>query len=68
MINMENGTIKWFDPESNFGYIERGNGDIDVFVHGDEIEGGKALNAGDKVTFEIKEGEGRPKAKNVSKA
>ena len=65
---MENGTIKWFDTDRNYGFIERENGDVDVFVHGEEIEGGNSLSAGDKVTFELKEGNGRPKATKVSKA
>jgi CspA family cold shock protein len=65
---MEKGTIKWFNPESNYGFIQRDNGDADVWVHGDEIEGNKGLNKGDNVTFEIKEGEGRPKATKVKLA
>lgn len=64
---MENGTIKWFDAERNYGFIERENGDSDVYVHGDDVEGGAALNAGDPVTFELKDGNGRPKAQKVSK-
>ena len=64
---MENGTIKWFDAERNYGFIARENGDSDVFVHGDDVEGGASLNAGDNVTFELKEGNGRPKAQKVSK-
>ncbi|MDO8124860.1 MAG: cold shock domain-containing protein [Candidatus Hermodarchaeota archaeon] len=62
---MEKGTIKWFNPESNYGFIQRDNGDADVWVHGDEVEANKFLNKGDNVTFEIKEGEGRPKATKV---
>ena len=65
---MEKGTIKWFNPESNYGFIQRDNGDADVWVHGDEIEGDKNLNKGDNVTFEIQEGEGRPKATKVKLA
>lgn len=64
---MENGKIKWFDTERNYGFIERDNGDSDVFVHGDDVEGGTTLTTGDNVTFELKEGNGRPKARKVSK-
>jgi CspA family cold shock protein len=64
---MENGTIKWFDTDRNYGFIERENGDSDVFVHGDDVESGTSLNAGDNVTFELKEGNGRPKAQRVSR-
>jgi CspA family cold shock protein len=67
VISTENGTIKWFDADRNYGFIQRGNGDSDVFVHGDDIEGGIVLNIGDHVTFELKEGTGRPKAAKVSK-
>lgn len=65
---MEKGTIKWFNAETNYGFIQRENGDADVWVHGDEIEGSKSLNKGDHVTFELKEGEGRPKATKVKLA
>lgn len=67
MISMENGTIKWFDPDRNYGFIERGNGDADVFVNGDDVEESVSLNTGDQVTFELKEGNGRPKAAKVHK-
>jgi CspA family cold shock protein len=64
---MENGTIKWFDSDRNYGFIKRDNGDSDVFVHGDDVEDGIVLNTGDNVTFELKEVTGRPKAAKVSK-
>jgi len=67
VISMENGKIKWFDTEQNYGFIERENGDSDVFVHGDDVESGISLKMGDNVTFELKEGNGRPKASKVSK-
>ena len=67
-MTMENGTIKWFDTERNYGFIEQENGDVDVFVHGDDVEGEKSLTTGDTVTFEFKEDNGRPKAAKVSKA
>ncbi|MHA2315045.1 MAG: cold shock domain-containing protein [Candidatus Hermodarchaeia archaeon] len=65
---MEKGTIKWFNAESNYGFITRDNGDPDVWVHGDEVEGGKTLAKGDNVTFELKEDNGRPKAHKVKLA
>lgn len=64
---MENGTIKWFDADRNYGFIQRDNGDSDVFVHGDDVEDGILLNTGDNVTFELKDSTGRPKAAKVSK-
>jgi CspA family cold shock protein len=64
---MENGKIKWFDTERNYGFIERDNGDSDVYVHGDDVESSAPLTTGDSVTFELKEDNGRPKAQKVSK-
>ncbi|MFX1565856.1 MAG: cold shock domain-containing protein [Promethearchaeota archaeon] len=64
---MEHGKIKWFDTERNYGFIERENGDSDVFVHGDDVEGRVTLTTGDSVAFELKEGNGRPKAAKVVK-
>ena len=53
---MEKGTVKWFNPDRNYGFIERETGD-DVYVHGTQVEGNKTLKEGDKVTFEIEQGE-----------
>ena len=65
---METGTVKWFNRTKGFGFIEREGGD-DVFVHFSaiEMEGFKVLQAGDKVEFEITEGEKGPQASNVKK-
>ena len=61
---MEKGTVKWFNPDRNYGFIERETGK-DVFVHGNEVEGDKILKEGDKVTFEIEQGDRGPKAVKV---
>ena len=65
---MVNGTVKWFDSRKGFGFIDSEEGN-DVFVHfsaikadGDEY---KSLNDGDKVTFEVSEGEKGPQASEV---
>jgi len=65
---MPQGTVKWFNENKGFGFIQQENGP-DVFVHFSEIqgEGFKSLNEGDKVEFEITEGEKGPKATNVTK-
>ncbi len=51
---MEQGTVKWFNAEKGFGFIERENGD-DVFVHFSAIQsdGFKSLDEGQKVTFDV---------------
>jgi cold shock protein len=66
---MEQGTVKWFNAEKGFGFIERENGD-DVFVHFSAIqtEGFKSLDEGQKVTFDVEQGARGAQAANVQKA
>ncbi|CZQ82143.1 cold shock protein signature [Trichococcus palustris] len=66
---MEKGTVKWFNADKGFGFIERENGD-DVFVHFSAIqsEGFKSLEEGQAVTFDVEEGNRGPQATNVNKA
>ena len=66
---MEQGTVKWFNAEKGFGFIEREGAD-DVFVHFSAIqdEGFKTLEEGQTVTFDIEEGDRGPQAANVNKA
>lgn len=63
---MNNGTVKWFNAEKGFGFIEQENGG-DVFVHfsGIASDGYKTLEEGQKVTFEITEGQRGDQAFNV---
>ncbi|HDG6048942.1 cold-shock protein [Staphylococcus aureus] len=63
---MNNGTVKWFNAEKGFGFIEQENGG-DVFVHFSGIvsDGYKTLEEGQKVTFEITEGQRGDQAVNV---
>jgi CspA family cold shock protein len=65
---MAKGTVKWFDENKGFGFIEQEDGP-DVFVHYSDItgDGFKTLNEGDEVEFEIIEGDKGPKATNVVK-
>ena len=62
----EEGTVKWFDPQKNFGFIGR-EGKDDVFVHANAL-GGLSINEGDKVKFEVEQGEKGPSAVNVEMA
>ncbi|MFD2043421.1 cold-shock protein CspD [Ornithinibacillus salinisoli] len=66
---MNTGSVKWFNAEKGFGFIEVEGGD-DVFVHFSAIQGDgfKTLEEGQQVTFEITEGNRGPQAANVEKA
>lgn len=65
---MARGTVKWFNAEKGYGFITVDNGD-EVFVHFSEIkgEGFKTLEEGQKVEFEITEGNRGPQASGVQK-
>ncbi|SHI94753.1 cold shock protein (beta-ribbon, CspA family) [Clostridium amylolyticum] len=63
---MNQGTVKWFNAEKGFGFIEV-EGGKDVFVHFSAIagEGFKSLQEGQKVSFDIVEGQRGEQAANV---
>ena len=63
------GTVKWFNAEKGFGFIQREDGD-DVFVHFSAIQGDgfKTLEEGQTVTFDIAQGPRGAQAENVQKA
>ncbi|WP_226036111.1 cold-shock protein [Aquibacillus saliphilus] len=65
---MSNGTVKWFNADKGFGFIEVEGGE-DVFVHFSAIQGDgfKSLDEGQAVSFEIEEGNRGPQAANVEK-
>ena len=65
---MAEGTVKWFSNEKGYGFIERGNGEADVFVHFSAIEGDgyKSLTEGQRVSFEVVQGDKGLQASNVS--
>jgi CspA family cold shock protein len=67
VLQMVNGTVKWFNQEKGFGFITSEDG-TDVFVHFSQINkpGFKTLEEGEKVTFEITEGQKGPQASNVT--
>ncbi len=63
---MANGTVKWFNERKGFGFIEQENGP-DVFVHHTAIQasGFRTLNEGDRVTFDVEQGQKGPSAVSV---
>ena len=60
------GVVKWFNDAKGFGFIEREDGP-DVFVHFRSIvgDGHKTLHEGQRVTFEVTQGQKGPQAENV---
>jgi CspA family cold shock protein len=62
------GTVKWFNDKKGFGFIQQENGP-DIFVHYSSIKssGFKTLAQGDRVSFDVEQGNRGPVAKNVNK-
>ncbi|MCB0193075.1 MAG: cold-shock protein [Anaerolineae bacterium] len=69
MADREVGTVKWFNPNKGFGFIERNNGK-DVFVHYSAINstGYRTLEEGQRVEFTVVDGKKGPQAQDVSLA
>jgi len=65
---MQKGTVKWFNADKGFGFIEVEGGD-DVFAHFSAItgDGFKTLEEGQRVEFEVVEGNRGPQAANIVK-
>ena len=65
---MPNGTVKWFNPTKGFGFIQPSDGSSDVFVHISAVEraGMSSLNEGQKLAFELENGQrGKVSAVNL---
>lgn len=65
---MPQGTVKWFNAEKGFGFIQPDEGGDDLFVHFSAINmsGYKSLDEGQKVSFEVTQGQKGPQASDVS--
>ena len=64
---MAQGTVKWFNDQKGFGFITPDDGSPDVFAHFSEIQsdGFKTLTEGQKVEFEVQQGDKGPRAANI---
>jgi CspA family cold shock protein len=70
MADIINGTVKWFNSEKGYGFIQPEDGSKDIFVHFRQINnpgyGRVSLDEGQRVTFSIGQGEKGPQAENVT--
>ncbi|MCX5583287.1 cold-shock protein [Streptomyces erythrochromogenes] len=64
---MASGTVKWFNAAKGFGFIEQDGGGADVFAHFSNIaaQGFRELTEGQKVTFDVAQGQKGPTAENI---
>ncbi len=65
---MPEGTVKWFNADKGFGFIAPTDGGEDLFVHFSAIQsqGYKTLDEGQRVSFEVGQGQKGPQAQNVT--
>ncbi len=64
---MANGTVKWFNSDKGYGFIQPDQGGADVFVHISAVEraGLKSLNDGQKISYEIVQNRGKSSAEEL---
>jgi CspA family cold shock protein len=67
---MAKGTVKWFNSEKGFGFIEQEGGGPDVFAHYSNIaaQGFRELHEGQKAEFDVAQGQKGPQAENIRPA
>lgn len=67
---MAQGTVKWFNPDKGFGFIQPEDGGKDVFVHKSAVDaaGMRTLNEGQKVSFDVTMERGKEAATNLKAA
>ncbi|MHC4871338.1 MAG: cold-shock protein [Planctomycetota bacterium] len=64
---MYKGNVKWFSPSKGYGFISPDDESVDVFLHYSELDSNhkKIIRNGDKVSYDLTDGEKGPKALNV---
>ncbi|MDD5586598.1 MAG: cold-shock protein [Alphaproteobacteria bacterium] len=64
---MAQGTVKWFNGQKGFGFIQPEDGGPDVFVHISAVEkaGLRGLNEGQKVSYDVTQEKGKNAATNL---
>ncbi|MEU8729095.1 MULTISPECIES: cold-shock protein [Streptomyces] len=64
---MASGTVKWFNAEKGFGFIAQDGGGADVFAHYSNIatQGFRELQEGQRVNFDVTQGQKGPQAENI---
>ncbi|WP_367321884.1 cold-shock protein [Streptomyces sp. HUAS ZL42] len=67
---MATGTVKWFNAEKGFGFIAQDGGGADVFAHYSNIatQGFRELQEGQRVNFDVTQGQKGPQAENITPA
>jgi CspA family cold shock protein len=67
---MATGTVKWFNTQKGFGFIQPDDGGADVFVHISAVEkaGMRSLNEGQKISYEVTSDRGKQAATNLQSA
>ena len=67
---MATGTVKWYNAQKGYGFIEPEDGGKDVFVHASAVEGAgmRSLNEGQKVSYELQQDRGKTSAGNLQTA
>ncbi|MEX3071309.1 cold-shock protein [Vibrio alginolyticus] len=68
MMSKVTGSVKWFNETKGFGFLSQDNGGQDVFVHFNAIvaDGFKTLTEGQKVSFNVEQGQKGPQATEVT--
>ncbi len=64
---MATGTVKWFNADKGFGFIQPDDGSADVFAHFSSINSGgfRSLDENDKVEYDLEQGPKGPQASNI---